>query len=298
MNKLGLHANVWVRDWGRDDCVLAVNKTAELGFDIIEISAPDPKALDIAFTARQLDKAGIRANLSLGLDAESDISSGDPARVRAGEARLRDVIAAAGDLGASHVCGILYSAFQKYAEPPRAAGIAGAVEVLSRVGEEAARHGITLGLEVVNRYETNVLNTAVQGVELCRMIGLPNVRIHLDSYHMNIEEADMELAIVDAGEHLGYFHIGESNRGYLGAGSVDFPRIFNGLARIDYSGPIVFESFSSTVVGQPLCGILGIWRNLWDDGEDLARHAKTFMLAHLQAAREGKAEPRRSALPA
>lgn len=297
MNKLGLHANVWVRDWGREECALAVDKTAELGFDIIEISAPDPKALDIAFTASRLQKAGISANLSLGLDAASDISSGDPARVRAGEARLKEVIAAAADLGSSHVCGILYSAFQKYNEPPTAAGIAGAVDVLSRIGEEAGRHGITLGLEVVNRYETNVLNTAVQGVELCRRIGLPNVKVHLDSYHMNIEEADMEMAIVDAGEHIGYFHIGESNRGYLGAGSVDFGRIFNGLARIDYRGPIVFESFSSTVVGQPLCGILGIWRNLWTDGEDLARHAKTFITAHLQSAGEGRMEAERSALP-
>ena len=90
-NKLGLHANVWVRDWGREDCVLAVNKTAEFGFDIIEISAPDPKALDIAFTAAELRKAGISANLSLGLDAASDISSGDPVRVKVGETRLREL---------------------------------------------------------------------------------------------------------------------------------------------------------------------------------------------------------------
>ena len=296
-NKLGLHANVWVRDWGREECVLAVNKTAELGFDIIEISAPDPKALDIAFTAAELRKAGISANLSLGLDAASDISSGDASRVRAGEARLREVIAAAAELGSTHVCGILYSAFQKYAEPPTAAGIAGAVEVLRRIGEEAGRHGITLGLEVVNRYETNVLNTAGQGVELCRRVGLPNVKVHLDSYHMNIEEADMELAVVDTAAHLGYVHIGESNRGYLGAGSVDFGRIFNGLARIGYDGPIVFESFSSTVVGQPLCGILGIWRNLWEDGEDLARHAKAFIEAHLMAAHQGGREAGRSAIP-
>ncbi len=297
MNKLGLHANVWVKDWSRDECVLAVNKTAELGFDIIEISAPDPRSMDIAFTAREVQKAGITANLSLGLDASSDISSGDPDRVRAGETRLREVIAAAAELGSTHVCGIIHSAFQKYSEPPTAKGIAGSVDVLARMGELAASHGITLGLEVVNRYESNVLNTAGQGVELCKRVGQPNVKVHLDSYHMNIEEADMELAIIDAGDHLGYFHLGESNRGYLGAGSVDFVRIFNGLVRIGYTGPLVFESFSSTVVGQPLCGILGIWRNLWDDGEDLARHEKTFIEAHLQGARQAHADAARSSLP-
>ncbi len=297
MNKLGLHANVWVRDWSHDECVLAVNKTAEIGFDIIEISAPDPKALDVTFTRRQLEQAGIRANLSLGLDAAHDISSGDPERVRAGEQRLGEIIAAAGELGASHVCGILYSAFQKYNEPPTAAGIDGAAAVLSRVAEKARAAGITLGLEVVNRYESNVLNTASQAVELCRRVNAPNVKVHLDSYHMNIEEADIELAIVDTAERLGYFHIGESNRGYLGAGSVDFGRVFNGLARIGYTGPIVFESFSSVVVAQPLCGILGVWRNLWEDGEDLARHAKSFMETHLKAGHEMAGQYRRSSLP-
>ena len=96
----------------------------------------------------------------------------------------------------------------------------------------------------------------------------------------------MEPALVDTGDHLGYLHIGESSRGYLGAGWVDFGRIFNGLARIKYDGPIVFESFSSTVVGQPLCGLLGIWRKLWEDGEDLARHAQACIEAHLKSARE------------
>ncbi len=296
-NRLGLHANVWVRDWTRESCTLAVNRTAEAGFDLIEISAPDPRALDIAFTARELQRAGIAANLSLGLDETRDISSGDPQSMAAGEARLREVVDAAAELGATHVCGILHSAFRKYSEPPTAAGIAGAVEVLRRVGEEAGRHGITLGLEVVNRYESNVLNTAGQAVEFCRRIGLPNVKVHLDSYHMNIEEADAAQAIVATGGDLGYFHLGESNRGYLGAGSVDFPRLFAALVRIGYDGPLVFESFSSTVVGQPLCGILGIWRNLWEDGGDLAQHARQFIETQLKTAREIGAEARRSALP-
>lgn len=77
---------------------------------------------------------------------------------------------------------------------------------------------------------------------------------------------------------------------------MDFTRIFNGLARIGYDGPIVFESFSSTVVGQPLCGILGIWRNLWEDGEDLVRHAKVFMEAHLKSAVEVQEQATRSIL--
>jgi len=85
---------------------------------------------------------------------------------------------------------------------------------------------------------------------------------------------------------LGYFHTGDSNRGYLGTGSIDFKRIFRALVQANYQGPITFESFSSRVVGQPLEGILGIWRDLWDDGDDLAAHAKIFTQAHLKAAQE------------
>jgi D-psicose/D-tagatose/L-ribulose 3-epimerase len=103
---------------------------------------------------------------------------------------------------------------------------------------------------------------------------------------MNIEEADLESALIECGDLLGYFHIGESGRGYLGAGNIDFDRVFRGLVKARYRGPITFESFSSAVVNEQLSGILGIWRNLWDDGADLARHAKAFIESGMKAAEE------------
>ena len=241
-----------------------------------------------------LDRYKLGTTLSLGLDASTDISSGDPDKQARGEARLMQVLSVARDIGATHVCGILYSAFQKYFEPPTEAGIAGSVEVLRRIGESAAQHGITIGLEVVNRYESNVLNTAAQAVAFARRVALPNVKVHLDTYHMNIEEADLESALIDTGAMLGYFHIGESGRGYLGAGNIDFDRVFRGLAKAGYEGPITFESFSSAVVNKQLSGILGIWRNLWEDGADLARHAKGFIEHGIKAAAEAHARSART----
>jgi D-psicose/D-tagatose/L-ribulose 3-epimerase len=294
MNKLGVHALVWVGGWSHDECERAIAQTAELGFDLIEIPALDPSSIDSAFTRRMLDRYKLGTTLSLGLDASTDISSGDPGREARGEARLMQVLSIARDIGATHVCGILYSAFQKYFEPPTEAGIARSVEVLRRIGETAAQNGIVIGLEVVNRYESNVLNTAAQAVHFARRVGLPNVKVHLDTYHMNIEEADLESALVDTGAMLGYFHIGESGRGYLGAGNIDFDRIFRGLAKAGYDGPITFESFSSAVVNPQLSGILAIWRNLWEDGADLGRHAKGFIEAGLKAAREAHARSPRT----
>lgn len=296
VNKLGIHALVWTAGWSNDEAAYAIERSAELGFDIIEIPALDPSAIDADFTRRTLEKAGVGATTSLGLDAETDISSGDPIKTQAGQARLEQAIAVARDIGATHVCGILHSAFQKYAVPTTPDGVKRSVEVLQRVAETAARSNIVLGLEVVNRYESNVLNTASQAVEMCRRISAPNVKVHLDVYHMNIEESDIPAAIAATGDYLGYFHTGDSHRGYMGSGSVDLAGVFRALVRANYQGPITFESFSSRVVGQPLEGILGIWRNLWEDSYDLARHAKMYTESQLKAAQEVQKQAERSLL--
>lgn len=297
MNKLGVHALVWEAGWSHDECARAIAKTAEVGYDFIEAPALDPASIDVDFTRRQLEANRIGINFSLGLDADTDISSGDREKAARGKKRLEEALAVARDAGATHVCGILHSAFQKNNVPTTAAGVAMAVDVLAQVAETASKSGITLGLEVVNRYESNVLNTASQGVELCKRIGAPNVKVHLDVYHMNIEESDIVSAIVETGDYLGYFHTGDSHRGYMGSGTIDLAGVFRALVRSGYEGPITFESFSSRVVGQPLEGILGIWRNLWEDGHDLASHAVMYTRAQLKAAQEAQRQAERSRLP-
>ena len=298
MNKLGVHALVWEAGWSHEECARAIQKTAEVGYDFIEAPALDPSLIDPDFTRRQLEQAGIGINFSLGLDFNSDISSGDPEKRKRGQKKLEDAIAVCRDCGGSIIGGILYSAFGKYDRPPTADGIAQSAETLRTVAEIAARSDITLVLEVVNRYETNICNTAAQGVEMARRVGAPNVKVHLDVYHMNIEESDIGSAIVETGDYLGYFHTGDSHRGYMGSGSIDLSSVFRALVRANYQGPITFESFSSRVVGQPLEGILGIWRNLWDDGHDLASHALMYTKAQLKAAHEAKRQAEeRSRLP-
>ncbi|MCX5514018.1 epimerase [Kaistia algarum] len=297
MNKLGVHALVWEAGWSHEECTRAIARTAEVGYDFIEAPALDPGSIDVDFTRRQLELNGIGINLSLGLDADTDISSGDKEKAARGKQKLEDAVRVARDLGAQYVCGILHSAFQKNVWPTTSAGVAMSAEVLGQVAETAAASGITLGLEVVNRYESNLLNTASQGVELCKRIGAPNVKVHLDVYHMNIEESDIGAAIRDTGSYIGYFHTGDSHRGYLGSGTINLAEVFRTLVAIGYTGPIAFESFSSRVVGQPLEGILGIWRNLWEDSHDLASHALMYTRAQLKAAQETLKQPERSRLP-
>jgi D-psicose/D-tagatose/L-ribulose 3-epimerase len=101
---------------------------------------------------------------------------------------------------------------------------------------------------------------------------------------MNIEEGGMFEPVLTCGDRLGYVHIGESHRGYLGSGNVDFDGLFRGMRAIGYTGPITFESFSSTVVDPNLSYTLAIWRNLWEDNVDLAGHARAFIDAQLRSA--------------
>ena len=282
-NPLGVHALVWAGDTSPASVQYAIAQTAKTGFDLIEFSLHDSLNLDVAATRAQLTAAGLQVACSRGLAFDADVSSEDTTVVERGEKLLHDSLAITADLGGTHLTGALYSALGKYGHPLSAAGRANVVSVLTRLAKEARAKGMTLGLEICNRYETNVINTAHDALRLADDVGEDNVRIHLDTYHMNIEENDFVRPVHEVGDRLGYVHIGENHRGYLGSGHLDFTSFFHALGDIGYTGPITFESFSSAVVAEGLSNDLAIWRNLWTDGEDLARHARAFIAGHLTA---------------
>ncbi|MEZ5670615.1 MAG: sugar phosphate isomerase/epimerase [Alphaproteobacteria bacterium] len=285
MNKFGVHALVWVGGWSEAESERAIAGTAELGYDLIEIPLLNPAKVDAARTRRQLEAHGLTATCSLGLAPDTDISGEDDAAVARGEALLNDALAVTRDIGAKYMGGVIYSALGKYNRPPTAKGRANCAGVLNRLAAKAKASGITLGLEAVNRYETNLLNTLAQAGEFIDEIGADNVVVHADTYHMNIEDGNLAKAVRDCGAKVGYVHIGESHRGYLGTGTIDFTAVFRALHEIGYGGSIVFESFSSAVVDPQLSTALAVWRNLWSDSRDLAAKAKAFMEAGWDSAR-------------
>jgi D-psicose/D-tagatose/L-ribulose 3-epimerase len=225
----------------------------------------------------------VHTTASLGLPAEADVSSDDPSIVAAGQRLLDMALDRTAEMGGSHMCGVLYGSMRKHMAPASATGRASSVEAIRSLASRASSLGIRLSLEVVNRYESNLINTGRQALEFLKEVDRPDVSVHLDTYHMNIEESDLFQPVLDVGDRLGYLHIGESHRGYLGTGSVDFGSAFRALDRIHYDGPIAFESFSSAVVSPTLSNTLGIWRNLWNDGDDLAAHANRFIRDQLAA---------------
>ena len=271
MNRIGIHALVWAGSWGARECEYAVASSKEAGYDLIEFPVFQPSAMDIGAIQRALAAHGLGATCSLGLGFHNDINSEDPDSVARGEQTLGDALSMARDIGSPYLGGVdlqRAGALSGHAHGPGPAATPSTSSVAWR--RRQPRPDITLGLEFVNRYETNLLNTAAQTVEYIREVGAPNVVVHLDSYHMNIEEANFRDPVFDCGDRLGYVHIGENHRGYLGQGHVDFPELFTALAEVGYDGVITFESFSSAVVDEDLSRILRIWRDMWTDGMDLA----------------------------
>lgn len=289
MNPLGVHALVWAGDLSPEATRHVLSQTKKAGYDLIELSLHGPKLMDLALTRDLLQEHGLRVGCSRGLTFEADVSSEDPAVVARGIAMLEEGIDITAKIGGNYFGGILYGAMAKYGHPCTPQGRSHAVAAVRRVADFAGERGVTLGLEVVNRYESNLLNTASQALAMLDEVDRPNVRVHLDTYHMNIEEVDFMQPVLACGDKLGYVHIGESHRGYLGSGNVNFTQFFKALAVIGYEGVVTFESFSSAVVNEQLSNALAIWRNLWDDGMDLALHARDFMEGGLAAARQGVA---------
>ncbi|OZM82206.1 sugar phosphate isomerase/epimerase [Pseudonocardia sp. MH-G8] len=277
MNPLGIHALVWAGGWSHEECEHAVRSTREAGYDILEIPALDPASIDIPHTKAVLAGHGVRGVCSLGLDLDADISSPDPDVVARGQARLADALAVVTGIGGDYLGGAVFSALAKYDRPLDPRGRENMIAGLRTLAREAAGHGVTVGLEPVNRYESNAINTVADALAVIDEVGEPNVVVHLDVYHANIEETDFVSPVREAGSRLGYVHIGESHRGYLGTGTIDFPAFFGALRDTGYSGPVTFESFSRAVVSADLSDRLAVWRDLWSDGMDLATHARRFI---------------------
>lgn len=275
--EFGGHALVWAGDWSAAGARAAISGAARSGYDYVEIALLDPWKVDTAMTRDLLAEYGVRAHASLGLSPTTDVTSTDLAIIARGDELLRKATDVLHGLGGTELCGVLYCSLGKYPRPASKANRVNSVAAMQRLCDYAGDKGINVNFEVVNRYETNIMNTGIEGLAFLDEVNRPNAYIHLDTYHMNIEEDGMEKSVLAAGDKLGFVHIGESHRGYLGAGNVDFDTFFKALKKINYQGPITFESFSSAVVDPALSNTLCVWRNLWSDSDDLASTALAFM---------------------
>lgn len=289
MARLGIHSFVWTDGATEDSLISAMERSAACGYRLIELAYLKPEKFNLDRLGQRAKSLDLDIAVTMGLPPSGDVSSEDGDAVKRGEAILADAVQAVRDIGGSKLGGILYSAHTKYARVPTDRGRKNSIAAIAKAGDIAQKAGVDLVLEVVNRFETNLLNTTAQGLDFIRQTGSESVLLHLDTFHMNIEEANPAAAIRLAGDKLGYFHIGESNRGCLGDGTINFDLMFDALLDIDYSRDITFESFSSAVVDEGLTVACAIWRDTWTDNKPLAEHAKQFIDLKMAEAKRRRA---------
>ena len=277
MKRLGIHSFVWTGGQTQEGLEMALEKSAEHGYRCIEFAYLRPELFDLDRLAKKSGDLDIQIGVTMGLPLAKDVSSEDVNVVAAGKTMLADAVKAVRDLGGDKLGGILYSAHTKYNRQPTQEGWKNSVEAIAETAEIAEAAGVNLVLELVNRFETNLLNTTAQGMKFIAETGNDHVQLHMDTFHMQMEEADLGAAIRLAHEKIGYFHIGESNRGYLGDGTIHWEPVFDALVEIGYDGDVVFESFSTAIVDEGLSLACAIWRDTWTENDPLAAHAKKFI---------------------
>ena len=224
------------------------------GYDFAELLVPEPGELDLANTRRALADAGLGVLLAARVNLERNLCSDEPARRRAGQDYLTYCAETAQALGATMVGGPLYGNPLVFAgraphgvpEALRQARVDWCVAGLKAGGDAGAKCDVRFGVEPLNRFETDILNTTRQGVALMAMVDHPHVGLVLDTFHMNMEDDDICTALRGAAACMLHFQANENHRGYLGTGHIPWNPVIRTLADIGYTGTISLEPFRRT----------------------------------------------------
>jgi D-psicose/D-tagatose/L-ribulose 3-epimerase len=268
----GAHAFIWAGEWTPAGAQKAIGGAAEAGLDFVEIPLLRPESIDITATRVLLDRYGIGCTCSLGLPKAAHL----PSAPQKAQSFLESAVDVAAGLEAPVLCGVLYAHLGTLTgRPPEEEELEDVARVLKNVARYAAERGVSLGVEAVNRYETYLINLAEQADAMLDRVGEPNVFVHLDTYHMNIEEKGFYEPIVTTGERMHYIHLSESDRGTPGTGNVHWDEVFRGLKAIDYDGYLVMESFAA--INEDLAGATALWRDVVGDPETLIRDGLSFL---------------------
>nr|HDM59493.1 sugar phosphate isomerase/epimerase [Bacillota bacterium] len=273
--KFAVHAYAWTSSWSNDELHL-IDHAKELGLDAIEIPLMEPELVDPRAIKERLESVGLGVCTSVALSEAADPSSEDPEIRRNGLEFLKRCIRLTAEMGGSVFTGVTYSAIgRRIRRRPNEDDWRRSAEVLKEAARYAQSMGVTLGIEPINRYETFLINTAEQGIKLMRMIDEPNVGIHLDAYHMNIEETDFYEATKMAVPYLVHYHLSESHRGIPGRGRVDWDGIFRALGEAQYDGLVGLESFAE--ISEAMLPATCIWRDLAPSSDELVVEGLKFL---------------------
>lgn len=269
MNKLGIFVNFWEKTWDIN-YKYYIDKVKNLGYDILEFQAQpllemtDAECREIK---KYADERGIKLSYSLGLNPKYDVANPDK-EVRAGGVKyLSDIVRKIAVMEGELFSGVTYAGWgipgYFVDEKEKEALFERSVDSMQQVMKVAEKEGVIVCCEAVNRFESPLINTAQEAIRYADMVNSKNIGIHLDTYHMNIEENNIGDAIRLVGKRLRHFHTGENNRNVPGRGHLDWDEIFKALKDIDYKNDIVSEPF--LMIGDEVGYDIRVWRNILEN---------------------------------
>lgn len=272
MKGFGVHTSMWTMTWDAAGAARAIEAAKACGMDFIEIALLDPAGTDAGLGRGLLQKAELPAVCSLGLPEDVWASQNPDGAIEF----LTLAIEKAAGLGATALTGVTYGGIgERSGAPPSETELSNVAYALEHTAKIAKKAGLAFGIEPVNRYETHLINTAVQGVEMIERVGAENLFLHLDTYHMNIEEKGAANGILHGREHLRYIHLSESDRGTPGAGTCDWDEIFATLAAINFKGGLAMESFIN--MPPEIAYGLSVWRPVADSADQVIGQGLPFL---------------------
>ena len=246
-------------------------KFVKWGFDTVEIPVEAPEHIDPAKVKAAADKAGLAIGSICACMGPGRDFRGTAEEQATGMAYCKALVDQAAIMGCPRLIGPIYSVVGRigaHDDAEQKEHFKLVVKNLKVLAAYAAAKGITLCIEPVNRFETDFLNTTDKGLALIKAVGAKNVVLHLDTFHMNIEEKNQAAAILKAGKHLGHFHACGSDRGTPGGDHIDWKPIVAALKKIGYQGDVVIESFTTDV--KVIARAAAIWRKIEPKRDDIA----------------------------
>ena len=248
------------------------------GAEVIELAIVEPSAVTASKLRIALEAAELARPIVCGAFPPGRDLRGSAEEVAAAVTYLNALIDLAVQLGSKIVCGPFYSATGRagaHTAEERTQQLEQIASALRPICDKAEDAGVILALEPLNRFETDCVNTLQQASDLIDRVGSSALKIHIDTFHMNIEEEDSAAAILKHGRHIAHVHASASHRGLLGQDQVDWKGVLSALHSIGYSGDIVIESFSED--NQVIARAAAIWRPLYESPEQLSVEGLNFL---------------------
>jgi D-psicose/D-tagatose/L-ribulose 3-epimerase len=248
------------------------------GFETVEIPVEDPSHTDPAKVKAAADKAGLKIGSICACMGPGRDFRGTPEEQKTGVDYVMELIDQAAEMGCPSIIGPLYSVVGRigaHTDAEKKQHFKDVVKNLKVLAKAAQKKGITLCVEPLNRFETDFLNTVEQGLELVKAVNSPAVKLHLDTFHMNIEQKNQAAAIKKAGKLLAHFHACGSDRGTPGNDHIDWPNIAKALKSIGYKGDVVIESFTTDV--KVIARAAAIWRRMEPTRDEIATKGVKFL---------------------